>query len=218
MLDIVSTALILSFDNETIISYRQSCDNSIDDNDPIKPPKPERLTGGEEMQQEIAAYQYIHVHIAAKYVRPPIVPAPHTFGRPVELQKITVRLRSPPVGFLKHTPPVGNLSLSYPKRYLGPQALIGHSRGRSVFPQHGALVGPVAEPNRPETAAVTSDRSGGHTHAGGVFCLTYPTSDISARKPGSDTAVMEVCSHNTEISWELSWDPSPSLIGPRQLL
>ena len=79
MLDIVSTALILSFDNETIISYRQSCDNSIDDNDPIKPPKPERLTGGEEMQQEIAAYQYIHVHIAAKYVRPPIVPAPHTF-------------------------------------------------------------------------------------------------------------------------------------------
>ena len=26
----------------------------------------------------------------------------------------TVRLRSPPVGFLEHTPPVGNLRLSYP--------------------------------------------------------------------------------------------------------
>ena len=49
----------------------------------------------------------------------------------------TVRLRSPPVGFLKHTPPVGNLRLR-------------------------------------------------------VFCLTYPTSDISARKPGLDTAVIEV--------------------------
>ena len=36
------------------------------------------------MQQEIAAYQYIHVHIAAKYVRPPIVPAPHTFQSSLE--------------------------------------------------------------------------------------------------------------------------------------
>ena len=55
-----------------------------------------------------------------------------------------------------------------------------------------ALVGLIAEPNRPETAAVTSDENGVRTHAGGVFCLTYPTSDISARKPGLDTAVIEV--------------------------
>ena len=53
-------------------------------------------------------------------------------------------------------------------------------------------MGSIAEPIRPETAAVTSDGNGGHTHAGGVFCLTYPTSDISARKPGLDTAVIEV--------------------------
>ena len=53
-------------------------------------------------------------------------------------------------------------------------------------------MGPVAEPNRPAPAAGTSDRNCGHTHAGGVFCLTYPTSDISARKPGLDTAVIEV--------------------------
>ena len=53
-------------------------------------------------------------------------------------------------------------------------------------------MGPVAESNRPEAAAVTSDRNGEHTHAGGVFCLIYPTSDISARKRGSDTAAIEV--------------------------
>ena len=41
---------------------------------------------------------------------------------------------------------------------------------------------------------------------------------MSARKPGLDTAVIEVCFHNTELSWELSWDPSPSLIGPREML
>ena len=104
------------------------------------------------------------------------------------------------------------------QRHLGPQAWIGHSSDRSVFPQHGALVGalvgPIAEPIRPETAAVTFNENGVRTHAGGVFCLSYPTSDISAPKPGPDTAVREVCSHNTE----LSWDPSPSLVGPRQLL
>ena len=77
-----------------------------------------------------------------------------------------------------------------------------------------APVGPIAEPNRPERDALTSDENGVCTHAGGVFSLSYPTCDISARKTGSDTAVMEVCSHNTE----LSWDPSPSLVGPRQLL
>ena len=32
----------------------------------------------------------------------------------------------------------------------------------------------------------------GRDVAGGVFCLTYPTSHISARKPGLDTAVIEV--------------------------
>ena len=88
----------------------------------------------------------------------------------------------------------------------------------SVFPQPRALVGPIAEPNRPETAAVTFNENGVRTHAGGVFCLSYPTSDISARTPGSDTAVIELCFHNTELSWELSWDPSPSLIGPREML
>ena len=55
-----------------------------------------------------------------------------------------------------------------------------------------ALVGLIAEPNRPETAAVTSDENGVRTHAGGVFCVSYPTSDMSARKPGLDTAVIEV--------------------------
>ena len=82
----------------------------------------------------------------------------------------------------------------------------------------GALVGPIAEPNRPERDALTSDENGVRIHAGGVFCLSYATSDSSARKPGSDTAVMEVCFHNTELSWELSWDASPSLIGPREML
>ena len=55
-----------------------------------------------------------------------------------------------------------------------------------------ALVGPIAEPIRPETAAVTFNENGVRTHAGGVFCLSYPTSDISARKRGSDTAAIEV--------------------------
>ena len=79
-------------------------------------------------------------------------------------------------------------------------------------------MGPIAEPNRPKTAAVTFNENGVRTHASGVFCLSYLTSDISARKRGSDTAVIEVCFHNTELSWELSWDPSPSLIGPREML
>ena len=50
-------------------------------------------------------------------------------------------------------------------------------------------MGPIAEPHRPERDALTSDENGVRTHASGVFCLSYLTSDISARKPGSDTAV-----------------------------
>ena len=50
----------------------------------MKPPRAERLPGGQDTQQQTAEYQYIHVHIAAMYIRAPIVPAPHTFSSSFE--------------------------------------------------------------------------------------------------------------------------------------
>ena len=61
------------------VIVRKCFNNSINDNDTIKPSKDERLPGGQEIQQRTAEYQYIHVHIVAMYIRAPIVPAPYTF-------------------------------------------------------------------------------------------------------------------------------------------
>ena len=60
VLDIVTKFSIFSFDNDTIISYRNTIDNSINDNYDKKINNAELIPRGQGIQQQTAVYQHIH--------------------------------------------------------------------------------------------------------------------------------------------------------------